>query len=193
MRHEVMVPLTSKAFMPGKLVHTNEILVLLGDNWFVETSAKHAAQIAGRRVMECDKMLQKVEEEVKLIEGWQKSAGDIGKEHAECVDIKEDYEEEKEREWKEKHKENVKKEKDKGNVKVEEDDELWRRLDELEVQEALEKEWGDQCSSEEGTESEDESDDCSDASEVSEDDYKDPYLSNLEAETSRKKVVRRVS
>merc|ERR1719470_569701 len=107
MRHEVLVPLTGKAFMPGQLVHTNEILVLLGDNWFVETSAKHAAEIAGRRVMECDKMLQKVEEEVKLIEGWQKRAGDIGKEHEECVDIKEDYEEEKEREWKEKNAECV--------------------------------------------------------------------------------------
>ena len=88
MRHSVMVPFTSKAFMPGQLVHTNEILVLLGDNWFVETSAKHAAEIAGRRVAECDKMLQKIEEEVKLIEGWQKRAGDIGKEHDECVDIR---------------------------------------------------------------------------------------------------------
>jgi hypothetical protein len=40
--HEVMVPFTKKAFMPGRLVHTNEILVLLGDNWFVERSAKQA-------------------------------------------------------------------------------------------------------------------------------------------------------
>ena len=28
--HDVMVPMGKKAFMPGKLVHTNEILVLLG-------------------------------------------------------------------------------------------------------------------------------------------------------------------
>ena len=28
--HNVMVPFGKKAFMPGKLVHTNEILVLLG-------------------------------------------------------------------------------------------------------------------------------------------------------------------
>ena len=47
-QHKVMVPMTSKAFMPGKLVHTNEILVLLGDNWFIETSAKNAAAIARR-------------------------------------------------------------------------------------------------------------------------------------------------
>ncbi len=32
---EVMVPLTSCAFMRGHLVHTNKILVLLGDNYFL--------------------------------------------------------------------------------------------------------------------------------------------------------------
>jgi unconventional prefoldin RPB5 interactor 1 len=30
---EAMVPLGKKAFMAGHLVHTNEIMVLLGDNW----------------------------------------------------------------------------------------------------------------------------------------------------------------
>ena len=29
-RHEVMVPIGTKAFMPGELVHTNEVMVLLG-------------------------------------------------------------------------------------------------------------------------------------------------------------------
>ena len=44
------VPFGKFAFMPGKLVHTNEILVLLGDNWFVERSAKQAEDIAQRRI-----------------------------------------------------------------------------------------------------------------------------------------------
>lgn len=48
--HEVMVPFTKKAFMPGHLVHTNEILVLLGDNWFVERSAKQARFVMTYRV-----------------------------------------------------------------------------------------------------------------------------------------------
>ena len=39
------------AFMPGQLVHTNEVLVLLGDNWFVDRSAKQAADIVQRRIM----------------------------------------------------------------------------------------------------------------------------------------------
>ena len=37
------------AFMPGKLVHTNEITVLLGDNWFAERSASQALEIVARR------------------------------------------------------------------------------------------------------------------------------------------------
>ena len=55
-----MVPLTSKAFMPGQLVHTNEILVLLGENYFLETSATKAAQLADRRLRKCDHILEQV-------------------------------------------------------------------------------------------------------------------------------------
>lgn len=44
------VPFGELAFMPGKIYHTNDILVLLGDNWFVERSAKQASEIAGRRM-----------------------------------------------------------------------------------------------------------------------------------------------
>ena len=36
--------------MPGQLVHTNEILVLLGDNWFVDRSASQASDIVSRRI-----------------------------------------------------------------------------------------------------------------------------------------------
>jgi hypothetical protein len=46
------VPFGPLAFMPGNLVHTNEILVLLGDDWFVEKSAKQACEVIDRR-MKC--------------------------------------------------------------------------------------------------------------------------------------------
>ena len=46
----IQVPFGKFAFMPGHLVHTNEILVLLGDNWFCERSAKQASEIAERRI-----------------------------------------------------------------------------------------------------------------------------------------------
>ena len=49
-RHDVMVPIGPLAFMPGQLIHTNEIMVLLGDNWFAERSATQAMEIAQRRL-----------------------------------------------------------------------------------------------------------------------------------------------
>ena len=48
--HQVMVPFGPRAFFPGHLKHTNEIMVLLGDNWFVEQSAKQASAIVDRRL-----------------------------------------------------------------------------------------------------------------------------------------------
>ena len=36
------------------------MLVLLGDNWFMEASAKKAEEVAARRLQECDKILEKV-------------------------------------------------------------------------------------------------------------------------------------
>ena len=48
--HDVMVPLGKLAYVPGRLKHTNEILVLLGENWFAECSAKQSGEIIKRRV-----------------------------------------------------------------------------------------------------------------------------------------------
>ena len=49
------MPIGNLAFMPGKIIHTNEVLVMLGDNWFVDRSAVQAAEIVDRR-MECKSM-----------------------------------------------------------------------------------------------------------------------------------------
>lgn len=49
----VQVPFGPLAFMPGKLVHTNEVTVLLGDNWFTKCSAKQAQKIVDHR-MKCE-------------------------------------------------------------------------------------------------------------------------------------------
>ena len=48
--HEVFVPMGRLAFFPGRVKHTNEIMVLLGENWFVERSAKQAQEIVQRRL-----------------------------------------------------------------------------------------------------------------------------------------------
>lgn len=47
------VPFGPMAFMPGKLVHSNEVTVLLGDNWFAKCSAKQAEKIVDHR-MKCE-------------------------------------------------------------------------------------------------------------------------------------------
>ena len=47
---ECQVPLGPLAFFPGQLVHTNDILVHLGDDWHVEYSAKQAAALLSRRI-----------------------------------------------------------------------------------------------------------------------------------------------
>lgn len=36
--------------MPGQLTHTNEILVLLGDNYFAERSVKQSLGVVDRRL-----------------------------------------------------------------------------------------------------------------------------------------------
>ena len=54
--------------MPGKLVHTNEILVLLGDNWFVDRSAKQAVDIITRRSKGIDEHIEKLHQEKKALQ-----------------------------------------------------------------------------------------------------------------------------
>lgn len=47
-----MVPIGKRAFMKGKLIHTNEILACLGDNYFAKYSAAQAIALCNRRI-EC--------------------------------------------------------------------------------------------------------------------------------------------
>ena len=61
------MPISKMGFMPGKLIHTNEILVLLGENWFVTRSAKQAIEIIKRRLVGVDKQLHDLNKEKKVI------------------------------------------------------------------------------------------------------------------------------
>jgi unconventional prefoldin RPB5 interactor 1 len=71
------VPISKLAFMPGKLVHTNEILVLLGDNWFVEKSAKQARDVVSRRLVGVEKHLEELHKEKNIIESQFKWTADV--------------------------------------------------------------------------------------------------------------------
>lgn len=147
--HEVMVPFGPFAFMPGQLVHTNEIMVLLGENWFVERSAKQATQIVKRRIKSTEKQLEDLQLQKNLLVNRTSFTNEIHhltEGMGEIKEITEKYDEEKEKEWKVQHKQNVKKyradlqrkklEDKETNRKKQEDESLWERLEELEKLEA---------------------------------------------------------
>lgn len=50
-KHAILAPLCGGlAYVEAELVHTNDVLVLLGDSWFAERSVKQAQAITDRRV-----------------------------------------------------------------------------------------------------------------------------------------------
>ncbi|XP_060080274.1 unconventional prefoldin RPB5 interactor-like [Ylistrum balloti] len=151
--HDVMVPFGSLAFMPGKLVHTNEVLVLLGDNWFVERSAKQAAAIVDRRLKDVESQLDGLKQQRKILSPRLEFTTDLTKsvEEQGVVDITEEYDEEKESLWREQHRKRVQdlkkkkqgprkssgfQDRSEGQEKPMTDEQLWERLDELERIEA---------------------------------------------------------
>lgn len=153
--HDVMVPFGSLAFMPGKLVHTNEITVLLGDNWFVERSAKQAAAIVDRRLKSVNTELEALQKQRSLFEPRISFTSELQQDADQAKDvfeIKEEFDPVKEEKWKEQHKANVlkyrkqvKEELSKGkkteeSTRSQTDEELWSRLDELERIESERKE-----------------------------------------------------
>ncbi|CAO3643307.1 unnamed protein product [Cunninghamella echinulata] len=56
-----MIPFGKLAYMPGKFIHTNEIMVYLGDQYYVERSTKQALSIIENRK-------QGIEENLRLVE-----------------------------------------------------------------------------------------------------------------------------
>lgn len=156
----IMIPLSSKAMIPGKLVHTNQVLVGLGDNWFSKVSTKSAVENCDRKIKFCSEMIKKYDQEKNILDSRLKfPASDEGKE------IIEPYNEEEMKKWRENHREMEKKyhqEKNKEEKEVKAsvaEEELWRKLDELELQEELEDQLflnGDEQEDEESEEENDE-------------------------------------
>ncbi|XP_045387702.1 unconventional prefoldin RPB5 interactor 1 isoform X2 [Lemur catta] len=150
--YNIMVPFGPFAFMPGKLVHTNEVTVLLGDNWFAKCSAKQAVGLVEHRkehvrktIDDLKKVMKNFESRVEFTEDLQKmsdAAGDI-------VDIREEIK--SDFEFKAKHRiahkphskpktSDVFEADFENDVRYKDllaDKELWARLEELERQEEL--------------------------------------------------------
>uniref|UniRef100_G1PY68 Protein phosphatase 1 regulatory subunit 19 n=1 Tax=Myotis lucifugus TaxID=59463 RepID=G1PY68_MYOLU len=149
--YNIMVPFGPLAFMPGKLVHTNEVTVLLGDNWFAKCSAKQAVGLVEHRkglvrktIDDLKKVMTNFESRVEFTEDLQKMSDAAG----DTVDIREEIKSDFEFKAKHRiaHKPHSKPktsnsfEADFANVESKDllaDQELWARLEELERQEEL--------------------------------------------------------
>jgi len=71
-----------KCFLPGKLVRTNEVLMLLGDGYFLETTTKNAIEIIDSRVSGLEEKVGEFGESAKKLSEYK----DLG------VELKEDDE-----------------------------------------------------------------------------------------------------
>uniref|UniRef100_A0A673M7V1 Protein phosphatase 1 regulatory subunit 19 n=1 Tax=Sinocyclocheilus rhinocerous TaxID=307959 RepID=A0A673M7V1_9TELE len=157
--YDIMVPFGPLAFMPGKLVHTNELTVLLGDNWFAKCSAKQADTLVEHRKKHVKNALDDLQKVMKNFQNKDDFTDDLEKLDTEdFVDIREEVinEEEFTKGKRLAHKPNSKPkqeylsdleedtEKKEGDEErttgLLSEEELWARLDELECEEELQDE-----------------------------------------------------
>lgn len=148
LKHEALIPIGKKALMRGYLVHTNELLVNLGETWFVKRTASQTSEICDRRIERCDEMLQRLDKERELIEYRRSLPSEqdaFGSD--ERPEIIEHVTEEEDKKWREEHRRKEKEYRQKlaelrskESKPIENEEELWKHLDELELQEELEDE-----------------------------------------------------
>lgn len=148
-QHSIFLPVGSKAYIKGKLVHTNDVWVTLGCGWFLKTSTKKAVEICERRIKSANELIDKWEKESALLENMR----DFSKkkdvfENEGTKEVIEPYDDEKEKDWKLKHREKEKqyrqqlkelKEKT-GSANINTEKDIWEHLEALELQEELEDE-----------------------------------------------------
>ncbi|KOM50230.1 hypothetical protein LR48_Vigan08g105700 [Vigna angularis] len=66
--HDIMVPFGKAAFFPGRLIHTNEFLVLLGEGYYAERTSKQTVEILQRRGKSMDSQVDSLEANIKDLE-----------------------------------------------------------------------------------------------------------------------------
>ncbi|KAK9089225.1 hypothetical protein Scep_028307 [Stephania cephalantha] len=93
--HNVMVPFGKAAFFPGRLIHTNEFLVLLGEGYYAERTSKQTVEMLGRRGKGLESQIESLKammEDLKAEASFFLSTADEAAEGV--VEIREDYIEE---------------------------------------------------------------------------------------------------
>ncbi|XP_047307069.1 RNA polymerase II subunit 5-mediating protein homolog isoform X2 [Impatiens glandulifera] len=65
LHHDIMVPFGKAAFFPGRLIHTNEFLVLLGEGYYADRTSKQTIDILRRRGKTLDTQVDSIKAEMK--------------------------------------------------------------------------------------------------------------------------------
>ncbi|KAK3184104.1 hypothetical protein Dsin_031390 [Dipteronia sinensis] len=141
LHHDIMVPFGKAAFFPGRLIHTNEFLVLLGEGYYADRTSKQTVEILNRRgkalesqVNSIKAMMQDFRAEASFFDATANEAAEG------LVEIREEYVEENSSERVSdsgsiKQRSSSFSEADNTNVEDEEYARMMSRLDELEQEE----------------------------------------------------------
>lgn len=139
-----MVPIGKRALMKGRLIHTNEVLAFLGDGYFAKYSAVGATALCQRRIQNAEEMLKKLSTERDLYETRMMVTENDLFEDCAGTEIVEHWNEEQIDEWRKKHREKEKeyhqkltKLRQEDRKKIETEEDLFNRLDQLEIEEEL--------------------------------------------------------
>ncbi|KAJ0450182.1 putative prefoldin alpha [Helianthus annuus] len=89
------VPFGKAAFFPGKLIHTNEFMVLLGEGYYAERTSKQTVEILKRRGKGLESQIESLNAVIKDLKFEASFFDETATEAAEgIVEIREDYVEE---------------------------------------------------------------------------------------------------
>ncbi|KAH0539722.1 unconventional prefoldin RPB5 interactor-like protein [Cotesia glomerata] len=189
-----MVPIGKRALMPGKLTHTNEITVCLGDGYFAKYTAAQAKDLCNRRIKKADEMLENLDKERSMYEtrSMLPNCFDIFNSE-DKKDFNEHWDDKKLEDWRREHRQREKEyrqklrelKKDQEENKIKTEDDLFKRLDALELQEELEDELLRLETENEDIEGED--DEYYDESEVDSESYSSDYSEEATNEIQEKK------
>nr|XP_043623946.1 unconventional prefoldin RPB5 interactor isoform X2 [Erigeron canadensis] len=92
LHHDIMVPFGKAAFFPGKLIHTNELMVLLGEGYYAERTSKQTVEILKRRGKELELQIETLNTIIKDLKFEASFFDETATEAAEgIVEIREDY------------------------------------------------------------------------------------------------------
>ncbi|CAJ0593671.1 unnamed protein product [Cylicocyclus nassatus] len=135
----IMCPVGSVGFLPANIVHTNEVLVGLGDGYFLDTTCYDAVQILKRRRKVVEKGIADLHEHRRLLENYSTYAKRLFEHQGSSdeVEIREEYDEQKEDELRRRRKSRKMAPRlvTKTLAEINAEAEIMKRLEELEQQE----------------------------------------------------------